>query len=117
MQEITCAIIWSNQENQYISYNLPAPALYTQYEIELIGRFEEMYSRSMAHSKKTFYLIEREECETFVCYWKQINNGSYTLLLRINEHLAQGKQISDICKALIEEIQNPKKSTFITKLN
>lgn len=44
MQEITCAIIRNNFNNQYVAYNLPSPSSYTNEEFNLLSRFEDMYS-------------------------------------------------------------------------
>jgi len=64
-----------------VAYNLPRPAAYEQHEFDLLSRFEEMYSRSLSHSKKHFYLVERDESETYVVYRKTSTSSSYTLLL------------------------------------
>lgn len=117
MQEITCAIIWNNTENQYVAYNFPSPSDYTNEEFNLMSRFEDMYSRSLSHSKKHMYLVERDEGETFVVYRKTGANSSYTFLLWIDEWLSNGKDIEDICKTLLEELKSPKKSTFISKFS
>lgn len=117
MQEITCAIIRNNFNNQYVAYNLPSPSSYTNEEFNLLSRFEDMYSWSLAHTKKHMYIIEWDEGETYVMYWKTGNLNSYTFLLWIDEWISNGKDIEDICKTLLEELKSPKKSTFINKFS
>ncbi len=69
MQELTAVLIRNNSQNQFVAYNFPKPVEYGPEEIELMNRFEEMYTRSLAHeSKKNFFLIEREQAETFVVH-------------------------------------------------
>lgn len=114
MKEITCAIIRNDTLNQYIQYNLPKPRDYTKEHVELLARFEEMYSRCCAfESKKTFYLIEREEYESFVVHRNHsVGSFKFTLLLRINESMTD-KQINKIWDDLLADLKQPKKSPFI----
>ena len=58
-------------------------------------------------------LIEKEDGETLVCHSKTISGVSYTLLLRIDEFLAAGREIGAICQAMMEELKDPKR-TFLT---
>lgn len=97
MKEITCAIIRNDSLNQYIHYNLPKPRDYTREHIELLARFEEMYNRCLSFpAKRVFYLIEREEYETYVVHKNHTAKGfEFTVLLRIDESLTD-KQISKI---------------------
>jgi hypothetical protein len=97
MKEITTAIIRNDTLDQFIHYNLPKPRDYTKEYVELLARFEEMYSRCCAfQNKKTFYLIEREEYETYVVHRNHsVGSFKFTLLLRINETVTD-KQINQI---------------------
>ncbi|CAI2366780.1 unnamed protein product [Moneuplotes crassus] len=114
MKEITCAIIRNDTLDQFIHYNLPKPRDYTQEHVELLARFEEMYSRCCSFSnKKTFYLVEKEEYETYVIHRNHsVGSFKFTLLLRLNESITE-KQIHQICDDLLIDLKQPKKSLFI----
>jgi len=118
MKEISCAIIRNDTYDQFIHYNLPKPRDYTKEHVELLARFQEMYDRCWSfQNKKIFYLIEREEYETYVVHRNHsVGSFKFTLLLRINENLTD-KHIHQICNDLLEDLKQPKKSPFVTIKN
>ena len=116
MKEITAAVIRNDTEDQFIQYNLPKPRDYTREHVELLARFEEMYNRCLSFpNKKIFYLIEREEYETYVVHKNHGGtNSNYTLMLRINENITD-KQINKVWEDLLADLKQPKKSPFIIR--